>query len=161
MAVLFLLYVVAEVAAVWAVASLIGFLPTLGLLLLGAFAGSWLARREGGKAARAFMTTARSGRSAHNEVTDGMLVGLGGVLILVPGFVTDVAGLLLLLPPTRSVVRRSWLRRIERRAPMMHDRMRDQMRAQGHVIVVDSEVVDERRPGDDPPPGQRPVIDSP
>lgn len=156
MAVLFLLYVVAEVAAVWAVASLIGFLPTLGLLLLGAFVGSWLARREGGKAMRAFLDSARAGRSGHNEVTDGMLIALGGLLILVPGFVTDIAGLLVLVPPTRGVLRKAWVRRIERQAPV-------RARAQDRVIVVDSEVVDQpgRRRPDDDPPRQHPIIESP
>ncbi|PXY34703.1 hypothetical protein BAY59_04120 [Prauserella coralliicola] len=151
MAVVFLLYLVAEVAAVWAVASLIGFLPTLGVLLAGAFLGSWLARREGGKAARAFMATARSGRSPHAEVTNGMLVGLGGLLILIPGFVSDVFGLLLLLPPTRAVVRKAWVRRIEKRAPLGYP-------AQGRVIVVDSEVVGDHKGDQDPPP--RMIIDS-
>ncbi|MBK1784680.1 FxsA family protein [Prauserella cavernicola] len=157
MAVVFLLYVVAEVAAVWAVVSLIGFLPTLGVLLAGAFLGSWLARREGGKAARAFMDTSRSGRSPHAEITDGMLIGMGGLLILLPGFVSDIFGLLLLLPPTRGVVRRSWLRRIEKRAPLGGYPGQQQER----VIVVDSEVVSENKgngPDQDPPP--RMIIDS-
>jgi UPF0716 protein FxsA len=134
MAVLFLLYVVAEVAAVWAVSSAVGVLGTLGLLLAGAILGSWLARREGARAARAFMTAARAGRSPEVEVTDGMLVGLGGLLILVPGFLSDIAGLLLLLPPSRGVVRRGWLRRAEKR-----------MTAHNRVIVVDSEVVPDDR----------------
>jgi UPF0716 protein FxsA len=153
MAVVLLLYVVAEVAAVWAVGSAIGFFPTIGLLLAGAFLGSWLARRQGAKAAKAFMATARAGKPAHAEITDGMLVALGGLLILLPGFVSDAAGLLLLLPPTRSLFRRSWLRRMERRAPMMHTPT-----ANSRVIVVDSEVVDQDRP---PRPAQphRPVID--
>ncbi|MBB3662848.1 MULTISPECIES: FxsA family protein [Prauserella salsuginis group] len=144
MAVLLLLYVIAEVAAVWTVASFIGFLPTIGLLIAGAFVGSWLARREGGKAMRAFSATARSGKSPHEEITDGMLVGVGGMLILLPGFVSDVLGLLFLIPPTRKVVRRSWLRRAQKRAPAggaaygggpFGPGMRSQ------VIVVDSEVV--------------------
>lgn len=150
MAVVFLLYVVAEVAAVWAVGSAIGVLGTLGLLLAGAFLGSWLARREGGKAARAFMATARAGKSAHNEVTDGMLIGLGGLLIMLPGFVSDVVGLLLILPPTRGVVRRSWLKRIEARAPYGRSPFQ-----QNQVIVVDSEVVPE--PGQ--PSKNHPVIE--
>lgn len=141
MAVVFLLYVIAEVAAIWTVAHFLGILPTLALLLLGAFAGSWLARREGGKTARAFMTTARAGRAPHVEITDGMLIGLGGLLILVPGFLSDIAGLLVLLPPVRGLLRRWWLRRIERRTPSARPH-------QPGVIVVDSEVVD--REGDDP-----------
>ncbi|MGC7093378.1 FxsA family protein [Amycolatopsis lurida] len=156
MAVVFLLYVVAEVAAVWAVSSAIGFFGTIGLLLAGAFLGSWLARREGGKAARAFMETARSGRSAHNEVTDGMLIGLGGLLIMLPGFVSDVVGLLLILPPTRGVFRRSWLRRIEKRARSAPD-LRSPF--QSNVIVVDSEVVDPEEPREPPKPKNHPVIE--
>ena len=136
MAVVLLLYVVAEVAAVWAVSSAVGVLGTLGLLVAGAFLGSWLARREGARAARAFMTAARAGRPPVNEVTDGMLVGFGGLLIMIPGFLSDIAGLLMLLPPTRGVIRRAWLRRAERRmAPARTP----------SVIVVDSEVVHDDR----------------
>ena len=147
MAVLLLLYVVAEVAAVWVVGSLIGFLPTVGLLLAGAFLGSWLARREGGKAFRAFTETARAGRPAHTEITNGLLVALGGVLIMLPGFVSDVAGLLLLLP-SRGLFRRAWLRKAERDAERHGVRMGAPMGAQQpfgqprETIVVDSEVVD-------------------
>lgn len=146
MAAWFLLYVAAEVAAVWAVSSAVGVLGTLGLLLAGAVLGSWLARREGARAARAFMTTARSGRSPVAEVTDGMLVGFGGLLIMVPGFLSDIAGLLLLLPPTRGVVRRAWLKRAEKRMG----------RPQPQVIVVDSEIVPEQPSGRT----EHPVIDS-
>lgn len=144
MAVVLLLYLVAEVAAIWAVSSVVGLLGTLGLLLAGAFLGSWLARREGIRALRALMTAAQTGRGVENEITDGMLVGFGGMLILLPGFVSDVMGLLLLVAPTRALVRRAWLRRAERR-----------MAASGakRVIVVDSEVVQ-----DDP---RHPVIENP
>lgn len=159
MAAVFLLWVIAEIAAIWAVASLIGFLATLGLLLAGALVGSWLARREGGKAARAVMDTARAGRSPHNEVTDGMLVGLGGLLIFVPGFVSDVAGLALLLPPTRSLVRRAWLKRLERRGPVTSRGFGGGIHRPGRVIVVDSEVVDTSHDDRRDPP-QRPVIES-
>ncbi|WP_284743034.1 FxsA family protein [Amycolatopsis sp. RTGN1] len=137
MAVAFLLYVFAEIAAIWAVGSTVGVLGTLGLLLAGAFIGSWLARREGAKAMRAFMDAARAGQPAEKELTDGMLVGLGGVLILVPGFVSDVLGLLLMLPPSRAVARRLWLKRMEKRAVRFANQRR------GPVMVVDSEVVPE------------------
>ncbi|MBB4687364.1 FxsA family protein [Amycolatopsis jiangsuensis] len=135
MAVAFLLYVIAEVAAIWAVGSAVGVLGTIALLIAGAFVGSWLARREGGKAMRAFVTTAQSGRNPEKELTDGMLVAAGGVLIMVPGFVSDVLGLLFLLPPTRAVARRLWLRRAEKRAIRYANQRR------GPAMVVDSEVV--------------------
>ncbi|MET8847200.1 FxsA family protein [Amycolatopsis sp. NPDC004625] len=144
MAVAFLIYVFAEIAAIWAVGSAVGVLGTLGLLLAGAILGSWLARREGAKAMRAFTSAARSGRPAEKELTDGMLVGLGGVLILVPGFVSDVLGLLLILPPSRALARRWWLRRMEKRAVRFANRRR------GPVMVVDSEVVGEQPRRDQP-----------
>ncbi len=144
MAVAFLLYVVAEFAAIWAVGSAVGVLGTIALLLAGAFVGSWLARREGAKAMRAFVETARSGRSAEKELTDGMLVALGGVLIMLPGFVSDVLGLLLLLPPSRAVARRLWLRRMEKRAVRFANQRR------GPVMVVDSEVVADQPRRDQP-----------
>ena len=137
MAVGLLLYLLAEVAAIWAVGSAVGVLGTIALLVAGAVLGSWLARREGGKAMRAFVESARLGRSSEKEVTDGMLVGLGGLLIMLPGFVSDVLGLLLLLPPSRAVARRLWLRRIEKRAIRFANQRR------GPVMVVDSEVVNE------------------
>jgi UPF0716 protein FxsA len=116
MAVAILLYLVAEVAAIWAVASAIGWW-TIVALLAGAFVGSWLARREGGRAIRAAMRTAGRGGSPHREVTDGMLVALGGLLILIPGFVSDAFGLLILFRPTRGLLHKTWLSRIERRSP--------------------------------------------
>lgn len=136
----FLVFVVAELFAIYGVASAVGVLGTVGLLIAGAVLGSWLARREGGRAMRAFVETARSGRPAHKEITDGMLVAVGGVLIMIPGFVSDVAGLLTLLPPTRAVLRRAWMRRIEKRA---HDAQVAYANAQPRqTMVVDSEVVD-------------------
>jgi len=167
MAVLLLCYVVAEVVAVWAVGSAIGFLPTVGLLLAGAILGSWLARREGGRAFRAFAATARAGKPAHTEITDGLLVALGGVLIMLPGFVSDFAGLLLLLP-SRSLFRRAWLRKAERDAqrhgghrgtPMGGPVFGQQFGAYGEqrrqTIVVDSEIVEspENTDGNNPSSG--------
>lgn len=145
-----LLYLIAEVAAVWAVGSAVGFGWTILLLLAGAFVGSWLARREGGKAMTAFLGAARAGKSGHREVTDGMLIALGGLLILVPGFVTDVVGLLLLLPPTRALFRRRWQRKLEQAAPMgAFPRVQ-------RVVVVDGEVV---TPHPRPVPRQPQVIE--
>lgn len=134
MAVVLLLYLIVEVVAIWAVASLVGGLWTIVLLLAGAIVGSWLARREGGKAMRALMAAAQSGKSGHQEVTDGMLVALGGLFIFLPGFVTDVVGLLMIVPPSRTVLRRAWLRRLERTISTRGPRMR-------RVVVVEGEVV--------------------
>jgi UPF0716 protein FxsA len=160
-AVLFLLYVIVEVAAVTLVASYVGIGWTLLLLLAGAVLGSLLAKREGRRAMDAVMRAARSGASPHKEISDGMLVALGGVLILVPGFVSDLVGLLFLLPGTRSLMRKVVARSAGRRSERMHvygmsygHGAQQDGRRDDDPMVVDGEIVDEpkRRPrGDDGP----------
>lgn len=140
----FLLYAVIEVAALVAVVSWVGLAWTLLVLMVGALVGLWLVRREGARTALALADAVRGGRLAHAELTDGALVGLAGLLILVPGVVSDVLGLLMVLPPSRALVRRWIVRSAERRAPVLRTaRIRD-----GHT-VIDGEVV----PG---PDGSRP-----
>jgi UPF0716 protein FxsA len=141
-----LLYLVVEIVALVALASWIGIGWTLLVLLVGSVLGLWLARREGLRAVRAMTEAARDRRVAHVELTDGLLVAMGGLLLLVPGLVTDVAGLLLLLPPTRSLVRRRMVREAERRAPVLRT-----ARMRGDGSIVDGEVVD--GPGVDAPWG--------
>lgn len=147
MAVAVVVYLAAEVAAIWAVASAVGALWTIALLVGGALVGSWLARREGGKAMRAAMRTAQAGGSPHREVTDGMLVALGGVLILLPGFVSDALGLFVLFPPTRRLVHKAWMRRVERRTPTVAygPEPRDPRRRDDsdRGVIIEGEVVDE------------------
>ena len=145
-----LLYLVVEIVALVALASWIGVAWTLLVLLAGSVLGLWLARREGLRAVRAMAEAARDHRVAHVEMTDGLLVAMGGLLLLVPGLVTDVAGLLLLLPPTRSLVRRRMVREAERRAPVLRT-----ARIRGDGSIVDGEVVD--GPAWAEQPGARPL----
>jgi UPF0716 protein FxsA len=105
-AVLFILLPLAELAAIIAVGKTIGLLATLLLLLVFSLAGAWLARREGLAAWRRFQFAMAEGRVPTREVADGAMVLLAGALLLVPGFLTDVLGLLLLLPGVRAVARR-------------------------------------------------------
>ncbi len=112
-----LLYLVVEIVALVALGSAIGLGWTLLVLLAGSVLGLWLARREGVRAAQAVAEALRQRRMAHPEMTDGMLVAGAGVLLFVPGLVTDLAGLLLLVPPVRAVVRRRLVRVAEERAP--------------------------------------------
>jgi UPF0716 protein FxsA len=51
----------------------------------------------------------------HREVIDGVLVIFGGAFLITPGFISDILGVLLLVPPTRSVIRRLVVRRLGRR----------------------------------------------
>jgi UPF0716 protein FxsA len=140
-----LLYLVVEIVALVALGSVIGLGWTLLVLLAGSILGLWLARREGLRAAQAIGEAVTNRRVPTAEVTDGMLVAAGGVLLFVPGLVTDVAGLLLLLPPTRSLVRGRLIRAAERRAPGLRT-----ARIRERGPVVDGEVVEEPRPADGP-----------
>jgi UPF0716 protein FxsA len=105
-AVLFILYPLAELAAIIFVAKAVGVLTTLLLLLVFSLAGAWLAKREGLAAWRRFQFATAEGRVPTREVADGAMVLLAGALLLVPGFLTDVLGLLLLVPATRALARR-------------------------------------------------------
>ena len=131
-----LLYLVVEIVALVALVSWIGVGATVLVLLAGSLVGFWLARREGLRALHAMAEAARDRRVAHVELTDGLLVAVGGLLLVVPGLVTDVAGLLLLLPPTRSLVRRRMVRAAERHAPVLRT-----ARIRSDGTVIDGEVV--------------------
>lgn len=132
-----LLYVIVEMVVLVAVASWIGIGATLLVLLAGSLLGLWLARREGVRAAQALASALQERRVAHPELTDGLLVAVGGLLLFLPGLVTDVAGLLLLLPPIRRVVQRRLVRAAERRAPGLRS-----ARIRSAGPVVDGEVVE-------------------
>ena len=74
-----------------------------------------LLRSQGRTVWRRFNQTLAEGRMPHREVQDGVLVIFGGAFLITPGFITDVVGLLLLLPPTRAPIRRLVARRLGRR----------------------------------------------
>lgn len=85
----------------------IGVVPTLLILLADAILGTWLFRTQGRKTWQAFRLALVQRRLPAAEVADGALVVVGGALLLTPGFVTDVFGVLCLLPPTRAVLKKS------------------------------------------------------
>jgi UPF0716 protein FxsA len=95
-----------ELAVVLQVRTAIGLGPTLLLLLAVSLVGAAVVRREGSRAWRAFRAAVASGRPPATEVADGAMLLVGGTLLLTPGFVTDIVGLVLVLPPTRALLRR-------------------------------------------------------
>jgi UPF0716 protein FxsA len=113
-AVLFILVPLAELAAIIVVGKTIGVLATLLLLLGFSLAGAWLAKRQGMVAWRRFQLALAEGRVPTREVADGAMVLLAGALLLIPGFLTDVLGLLLLIPVSRALLRR-WVPALARR----------------------------------------------
>lgn len=88
----------------------IGVLPTLAIMVVDAMIGSALMRSQGRAVWRRLREAIAVGRPPTREVLDGALVVAGGAFLITPGFVTDVFGALLLIPPTRAIVRRMIVR---------------------------------------------------
>jgi UPF0716 protein FxsA len=108
---LFIVVPIAELAVLIQVGQLIGVWWTILLLIADAMLGSWLLKTQSRAAWRRFNEALENGRVPHREVVDGVLVIFGGVLLLTPGFITDVFGLLFLFGPTRVLLRGLLVRR--------------------------------------------------
>jgi UPF0716 protein FxsA len=111
----FVLWAALELFVAIKVADAIGVLATVVLLLVTWPLGSWALRSQGRAAWRRLGEAVSAGRSPGREVLDGALVVLGGVLLIVPGFIADVFGALALLPPTRALMRRLLARNLQNR----------------------------------------------
>lgn len=102
---IFIVVPLVELYVIIQVGGAIGVVPTLAILLADALLGSFLLRHQGRAAWVRFNRALAENRMPHREVLDGVLIIFGGALLLTPGFITDVVGLILLIPPTRAGVR--------------------------------------------------------
>jgi UPF0716 protein FxsA len=102
---LFILLPIAEIYVIIKVGEAIGVWPTIALLILDGFLGAALLRHQGRAAWRRFNEALAAGRVPAREVFDGAMVIVGGAFLLAPGFITDVIGLLLLIPLSRAMFR--------------------------------------------------------
>ncbi len=115
MALLLLLFLVVPLVELYVLIQVgqeIGALNTIALLVVVSVAGAWLAKREGVGVWVRMQQQVSSGRVPGLELIDAFLILLAGALLLTPGFVTDVLAIVLLIPPTRALVRgvvRRWL----------------------------------------------------
>ena len=109
--VLFIVVPIAELAVLIQIGELIGVWWTIALLVADAILGSLLARSQGRITWQRFNEAMQAGRPPAREVMDGALVLFGGALLLTPGFLSDILGVFLLLPPTRALVRALLVRR--------------------------------------------------
>jgi UPF0716 protein FxsA len=113
--VLFIVVPIAELYVIWKVGDAIGIWLTLALLAADSLLGSLLLRAQGRSVWGRFNTALAEGKIPHREVVDGVLVVFGGAFLITPGFLTDIVGLVLLIPPTRALVRRLLVRRLGKR----------------------------------------------
>jgi len=113
--VIFVLVPIAELAVIIQVGQEIGVWWTIAILIADSIIGSLLMRSQGRIAWRRFNEALQAGRPPAREVLDGVLVIFGGAFLLTPGFITDIFGILFLIPPTRALIRRVFLRQALRR----------------------------------------------
>jgi UPF0716 protein FxsA len=113
--VIFIVLPLVELYVIYKVGDAIGVVPTILILAADSVLGALLLRSQGRAVWGRFNTALTEGRVPHREVVDGVLVIFGGAFLITPGFVTDIFGLFLLLPPTRAVARRIAMKRIGRR----------------------------------------------
>jgi UPF0716 protein FxsA len=115
LALLFIVLPIIELAVIIQVGQAIGVVNTIAALLAVSFVGAWLVKREGMSVWRRFQHQVQMGVVPGREIGDGVLIMVAGALLISPGFVTDICGILLLFPPVRAAVRKAALYRVGRK----------------------------------------------
>jgi UPF0716 protein FxsA len=105
---LFIIVPLIEAMLLAKIGAAIGWMNTIGLVVVTGFIGAWLFKLEGGRAWRQWQESLAQGKTPPDGVLGGVLLLLGGALLITPGVITDAVGVLLLLAPTRRVIA-AWL----------------------------------------------------
>jgi UPF0716 protein FxsA len=114
---LFLLFTVVPLVELYlliAIGRMLGPVPTIGLVLLTGAVGAWFARLEGMRVMRRWQEALARQQLPKDGVIDGFLIFIGGLMLITPGILTDVAGLSMVMPVTRRVIGgivRTWFER--------------------------------------------------
>lgn len=108
----FIVVPIVELALIIWVGGEIGALNTIAVLLAISIGGAWLVKREGLGVVRRFRAQLDLGKIPGKEMADGVLIVVAGALLLTPGFISDILGILLLLPPVRAAVRAVALKKV-------------------------------------------------
>ena len=104
---------VSEIYILIAIGGQIGILPSIGLVILTGIVGASLARSQGLQTLGRIRDSFQQGVVPGEELLNALLIAVAGVVLLTPGFLTDAAGLFLLIPATRTLCREWLKRRIE------------------------------------------------
>ncbi|MFN0089556.1 MAG: FxsA family protein [Acidimicrobiales bacterium] len=144
LALLFLVVPIAELYLIVQTAQAFGVLETIALLIVVSALGGWLVKREGLGLLARIQGQLKRGELPGASLVDGFLVLFAGALLLTPGFLTDLLGIALLLPPVRAAVRTVLMRRFRHRVAVRVERAAgfDRFERFGGGPVVDADVVD-------------------
>jgi UPF0716 protein FxsA len=140
LALLFVLTPLIELALLVRIGTLIGFWPTMAIVVVTGIAGALLARLAGVQVLLQIRREVLAGRMPVTHMLDGVLVLVGGVVLLTPGLLTDLFGFALLIPWSRRRLRDALRRRVQRMVEAK----------QVSILRVD----DSDRPDAAPPPGR-------
>jgi UPF0716 protein FxsA len=103
---LFILFTIIPVLELWLlieIGGVIGFFPTVLIVIITGITGAWLAKMEGISVLTNIQRSMSQGVIPKTELVNGLLVFIGGAMLLTPGFITDITGLLMIFPPTRAI----------------------------------------------------------
>jgi UPF0716 protein FxsA len=102
--VLFIIIPIIEISVLMQVGELLGMWPTIGIVILTAWLGAKYVRQQGLATMQSVQAKMAQGEMPSSEIVTGLMLLVAGVLLVTPGFVTDIFGLLLLLPSVRQVI---------------------------------------------------------
>lgn len=147
---LFLLFTVVPLVELYlliAIGRMLGPVPTIGLVLLTGALGAWFARLEGARVIRRWQEAMARQQMPKDGVIDGFLIFVGGLMLITPGILTDIAGLSMVMPPTRRVIAafaRTWFERqiAAGRVQVYSSGYNDPRRGRQGVIEVEGEEVE-------------------
>ncbi len=120
----------------------IGIPTTIAIVILTGFLGAWLTRNQGLKVLLKYQESIQSGKIPHQELIDGLLILVAGAVLLTPGFLTDVIGFSLLIPPVREKVRAVIGRYLKNRIQVAGDIV--DAPTSPETISIDAEVIEDR-----------------
>ena len=101
---------VVEIYLLIQIGTIFGALTSIAMVIVTGFLGAYLARIQGLQTLFRIQKSLREGQMPSTELLDALLIGIAGLVLLTPGFLTDAFGFLLLIPNTRTAIKQ-WLHR--------------------------------------------------
>lgn len=104
---LFLIFTTIPLVEIWLLLEIgkrLGVFDTIALVLITGFAGAWLARSQSLQVFRNIRSELQRGVMPSDSLIEGLLLLIAGIVLITPGLLTDCAGIVLLIPPTRKLV---------------------------------------------------------